>query len=80
MERIVNTALIAIDMYLWIYQKYGIMTLLTKKLSRHAAVGRAKRTWLGPVQSHRQLTLSATDLIESLRCERIAAAGYALVA
>lgn len=70
MDRIINTALLTISMYLWAYKKYGILALATKKVAQHAAVGRAKRTWFGPVRSHRQLTMSATDLIASLRAER----------
>lgn len=79
MDRIINTALVVTSIYLWAFKKYGVMALFTKKVARHAAVGRAKRTWLGPVRSHRQLTMSATDLIASLRAER-ARATYALVA
>lgn len=79
MDRIINSALLAIGMYLWVFKKYGIFAMFSKKVAQHAAVGRAKRTWFGPVRSHRQLAMSATDLIASLRAER-ARAGFALVA
>lgn len=79
MDRIIDTALMVVGMYLWVFKKYGIFAMFSKKVAQHAAVGRAKRTWFGPVRSHRQLSLSATDLIASLRAER-AQAGFALVA
>lgn len=80
MERLINTALVLIDVYLWVFKKYGIAAMLNKKVSKHAAVGRAKWTlfWNTPVRSHRQLTHSASELIASLRAERERAASIAI--
>jgi hypothetical protein len=81
MERLINTTLLVLSMYLWVFRKYGIASMMNRKVSRHAAVGRAKwrAFWNVPVRDHRQGTFSASDLIASLRAER-ARAGYALVA
>lgn len=72
MDRLIMTALAVIGMYVWVFKKYGIMAMATKKVCRHADVGRAKwqAFWNVPVRDHRQLALSASDLIAKLRAER----------
>lgn len=80
MERIINAALITVSMYVWVFKKYGILAMFTKKVAKHAAVGRAKHTWLGPVRSHRGLAMmTASDIVARLKLER-ARAGFALAA
>lgn len=79
MDRIINTALVLIDVYLWLFKKYGLAMFVTRKACRHAAVGRAKWTafWNTPVRDHRDLVHSASDLIAKLREERARAASIA---
>lgn len=81
MDRIVNTALVLIDVYLWLFKKYGLALFVTRKVCRHAAVGRAKWTifWNTPVRDHRDLVHSASDLITRLREERAIAASKVLI-
>lgn len=82
MERLIMTALAVIGTYVWVFKKYGIMAMATKKVCRHAGLGRAKwqAFWNVPVRDHRQLCMeSASEMIAKLRAERDPAA-YALVA
>lgn len=84
MDRMINTALVVISMYVWVFKKYGLAAMVTKNVCRHAAVGRARwqAFWNVPVRNHRDLAMSASDLIASLRAERARAAfdGYGLAA
>lgn len=81
MDRLIMTALAVIGTYVWIVKKYGVMVVFTKKVCKHAAIGRAKWTafWNTPVRDHRDLAMSATELVSRLRAER-ARTGYALAA
>jgi hypothetical protein len=81
MDRLISTALVVFATYVWVFKKYGAVAMFTKQLAKHAAVGRAKWTifWNTPVRDHRQLTLTASDLIARLRAER-ERSSYALVA
>lgn len=72
MERLINTALVLVSVYVFMFRKYGMASMFTGKVARHAAVGRAKWTlfWNTPVRDHKDLLHSASDLVARLRAER----------
>lgn len=80
MNRVINTALVLLSVYVFLIRKYGVIPLMTGNIARHAAVGRAKWTafWNTPVRDHRALVHSASDLIARLREERRRAASIAI--
>lgn len=49
--------------------RYGMYGLVTGQRSRHAAMGRAKRTWA--LANHRDTLYRACDLVEKLKSERM---------
>lgn len=81
MERIIRSGLMIIGIMAWAARKgimlraikrYGLTAVITGKLARHAAIGRAKHQWFWniPCRNHRNLEMSATELINRLRAER----------
>lgn len=74
MDRLINTALVLISVMAWMYRKYGMLPLLTGKVAKHAACGRASRKaamhWLGSGHRLEGLRTPAAQVIANLRAER----------